>query len=595
VTVKIGSQMEGNRWKNRLKTFFQYVFVIGLWVNVIIFPTWVLDGYVSLKEEEHSLFGGERILLHGLGEVAWFSFFGALVTGSVCFAALKKYKDPVEIIKNGAPSGNPILAEGEHFVRGTLLTDGPTPEHIGIIVQQAKGEGQRALIKAKKGDRPMPPVLVAGVPYPYKFENLGMYIQGSTGAGKSQVIKQMIYDIRRRQGRDRLIIYDRKPEYLPIFYRKGDIVICPADRRHTEWDLFAEIKGEQDMDMITQSLIPEAIGNANDKFWTDSARNVFRGILVYLFNSAKKRGRDKVHNEDLCKFLFNYASAPDKMWAVLSQDKAAAAFAQPIAGAGKTQSSLPTSVMATMTSYTQSFTRPEVADRGSFSVRDWLHDPATEGGALFLLNPARYATNYQSYFTVILDILMRETISLPSDNDRRIWFFIDEFGSLFRLDSIKRLLAEGRSKGACIVIGTQDQSQIKDQYKEEGTQTIINNCNSKVLGRVSSAPEAEGLSKIIGEMEIERETESISSSYDNSGAKFSINDRTNESRRERRSVILPSELMNLPGLSYYLKFGDMNWMRSSIPYYPWNEHEIFPAFIPKPSSCFDTYRLIEQS
>lgn len=593
MSANIGTKLETSRWQSRIKRCLQLIFFIGVWVNLFLFPSWILDGYVSLQESVGTPFGGERIILHGLGELIWFSFVGAVFVGYVSFKALRSYKDPVELVKKNSPTstGDAILAEGEHFVRGTLLTNGPTREHIAAVLKQANEDGRKALQKAKKGDRPMPPIFVAGVPYPYKFENLGMYIQGSTGAGKSQVIKQMIYDIRRRGGRDRLIIYDRKPEYMPLFYRDGDIIICPADRRHTPWDLFAEIKGEQDMDMVTQSLIPEAIGNANDKFWTDSARNVFRGILVYLFNRANEVGRP-VKNEDLCKFLFNYASAPDKMWQELSRDRAAAAFAQPIAGAGKTQSNLPTSVMATLTSYTQSFTRPEVAERGNFSVRDWLHDPSTEGKALFLLNPARYATNYQSYFTVILDILMKEMISLPTDNDRRVWFFIDEFGSLFRLDSIKRLLAEGRSKGACIVIGTQDQSQIKDQYKDEGTQTIINNCNSKVLGRVSSAPEAEGLSKMIGEMEIERETESISSTIDGSGAKFSINDRTNDGRRERRSVILPSELMNLPSLSYFLKFGDMNWMRSSIEYFPWNAQEVFPAFLPKPSQYFDTRRLI---
>ena len=87
-----------------------------------------------------------------------------------------------------------------------------------------------------------------------------LYIQGSAGSGKSQVLKQMIHDIRNRNGRDRLIIYDRKPEYLPLFYREGDVVICPADLRHTPWDLFAEIKGEQDLDLIVMSLFPDMPG-----------------------------------------------------------------------------------------------------------------------------------------------------------------------------------------------------------------------------------------------------------------------------------------------------------------------------------------------
>lgn len=436
----------------------------------------------------------------------------------------------------------------------------------------------------------LPSIMVSGAPFPYGFENMAMYIQGSAGSGKSQVIKQMLYDIRQRGGRDRLVIYDRKPEYLPIFYKDGDVIICPADRRHTPWDMFAEIKGEQDIDGVIKSLFPDLPGTtSNDKFWNDSARGVFKGILIYLLNQPG----EKPSNVELCKLLFTYSADPAKLWGLLKRDSAARMYAGVLSGAeSKNPSNMPSSVIGTMKSYTDSFTKPEIAEKGWFSVKDWLRDPCTEGQALYLMNPSKYESNYRSYFTLILDMMLREIISIPNDINRRTWFIIDEFGSLFKLDSIIRLLAEGRSKGCCTVIGTQDMAQIKQQYDKE-TETLLNNCNSKVIARITSYEEAEYISKLIGEMEIERDPDSIGTRFDDKGGmSVSFDDKTNDGRRERRSVVLPAEIINLPSLTYYNKFCEFNWFKTKIDYYPWSKHELVPGFLERPREFFDTRRLL---
>jgi len=351
--------------------------------------------------------------------------------------------------------------------------------------------------------------------------------------------------------------------------------------------MFAEVKGEQDLEGVIKSLIPEMPGTgANDKFWTDSGRGVFRAVLVYLLNHF-----DNPSNEELCKLLFNSAGQPKDLWDLLRDDDSARAYCSCLADADNPRATVPSSVLATLKSYTDSFTRPEIAERGNFSIKEWLHDDSTEGQAVFLVNPAKFAANYKSYFTVIIDLALREMISLPNDIDRRVWFFIDEFGSLFRLDSIVRLLAEGRSKGAAVVLGTQDLAQIKQNYKQD-TETLVNNCNSKVLARVTSKDEAKYISDLIGDMEIEKRDGGSSVRMDEkAGVSMSLNDNATR-RRERRPVVLPAEITNLESLTYFCKFCEYDWFINKIDYYPWGTYERVPEFIERSRMYFDTRQLL---
>lgn len=584
----IDFKLETGRLKKKLFSITVIAVFTFLAALFFFFSAWGLDGWIDIAGSTHLLTAKKTqgTVLAALWEMTGFAIAGGFCVGfPVGYLLVHGYKHPITVMDSVPKNDDPLLSEGERFVRGARV-------HRGYPPSLKKASEELALSAGKKlGKEYLLPVMTAGAPMPYKVENMGLYIQGSAGSGKSQVLKQMIHDIRSRQGRDRLIIYDRKPEYLPLFYREGDVIICPADMRHTPWDLFAEIKGEQDLDLVVMSLFPDMPGTqANDFFWTQSARKVFKGILIYLMH---KNEGGKVTNWDLVTFLNSYASEPAILWKELKKDPAAAAFASTLAGSEKrSPSNVPTSTMATLTSYTYSFTRPEVAEQGWFSVREWLRDPATEGQALFLMNPARYEDNYKSYFTVILDLALKEMISLPNDIDRRVWFFVDEFGSLFKLSSVVRLLAEGRSKGACTILGTQDMSQIKQQYDKE-TETIINNCNNKVIARVTSYDEADYLSKNIGQAEIEQTGDSSSFSLDDrQGLQTSFQERRGERRRDLRNVALPSEIMELPNLTYFVKFAEHDWFKNRIDYYPWSKHELVPPFLPRPNSWFDTARVI---
>lgn len=586
------ASLEKTRWSQALKSFVMVFLTTFLWIASVLVWLWVSDGYFSIAETTGGVLGGSKTAFPGLGELLFISISGGIFIGALGAVLIAKtYVHPFttyqDLLHEARMSNSALLADGEWAVRGAELQDAPWPD----IIQEAKDKA----IEAGKYlglPGPLAPLRIADAPFPYSFENRGIFLQGSAGSGKSQVIKQLIHDVRERGGRDKLIIYDRKPEYLPIFYRDGDIVICPADRRHTPWDLFSEIRSELDVGGVIASLIPETGGSeGNQRFWDSSARDVMKATLLRLKNMHPNPS-----NKELVEFLFSHSSDIREFWLELKKDSASAHFGKTLAPAENKQnmSNVPSSVMATLSSYISSFTRPEVAERGWFSIKEWLISEETEGQAIFLVNPAKYSSDYQSFFTVILDIAMREMISIPNDINRRVWFFADEFGSLFKLDSVVRLLAEGRSKGACTVLGTQDLAQIRQKYKDD-TETLVNNCNSKVIARVTSKDEAKYMSEMIGELEVEKESAKTDYGFDKDrGFSMSLHDSSAGGDRRTKAAVMPAEISNMADLTYLCKFGDKRWFRSKMEYYPWSKHEIFPDFIARPNEFFDSRKLINK-
>lgn len=585
------TSLEVTRWSQTLKSITIQFLAFWTFLSLCEFFLWIADGYVTINNDINYA-GLSNIIYPALGEMLpisalaglFIGWFGTFVIQKTYTHPFNAFQDKIHEVRS---KNNSLLADGEWAVRGAEIQVGPWADIIDVTKKKAAEAGKTLGL-----NHPLPPIRIADAPFPYSFENRGLYIQGSAGSGKSQVIKQMIYDIRNRGGRDKLIIYDRKPEYLPIFYRDGDIIICPADRRHTPWDLFAEVKSEIDFGGILASLIPDtAGGESNQRFWDNSARNVMLSVLLRLRNESPDPS-----NKELVEFLFMHSTELRELWEELAKDPAAAHYGKTLkAAAEKNMSTVPTSVMATLSSYISSFTRPEVAEKGWFSIKDWIRSSETEGQALFLVNPAKYSSDYQSFFTVIIDLAMREMLSLPNDIDRRIWFFVDEFGSLFKLDSVVRLLAEGRSKGACTVLGTQDMAQIRQKYKDD-TETLVNNCNSKVIARVTSKDEAKYISEMIGDLEVEKESEKTDYTFDKGrGFSMSLHDSSAGGDRRTKAAVMPAEISNLPDLTFLCKFGDKRWFRNLMEYYPWSKHEFFPDFLERPESFFDSNRLIQQA
>ena len=195
-----------------------------------------------------------------------------------------------------------------------------------------------------------------------------------------------------------------------------------------------------------------------------------------------------------------------------------------------------------MGSYTQCFEYLKNS-YGDFSIKKWASSDEDKR-CVFLSNYSEISDTIRPMLSLFVELAGKRVLSLPDSSRRRVFFFIDEFGTLNHLPAIPTMLTNGRSKGMSIWIAIQDIGQIEKIYGKEIAQTIINACASSFLFAVNDPNTAEFLSRKIGDREI-REL-NISTSEQQFSTRGDSTTTSYQTRNER--TIMPSEFLNMSNL-----------------------------------------------
>jgi type IV conjugative transfer system coupling protein TraD len=372
------------------------------------------------------------------------------------------------------------------------------------------------------------------VKMPVSAEPKHTLIIGRPGVGKTVCLSQILEKIMERG--DRVIIHDFKGDYLQRFYRPGiDIIFNPLDKRSVYWNFFDEINSPIDVDAIGYALIPDAKGVGMDPFWANAARDVFTGMINYLYRENKKSYKE----------LFNLSTRPSNEIAeALLNIQGSEAGAVTIADPESKQTG---SIMSVMTQYTKIFGYMEDKTGDRFSIKDWLNNP--HAGNIYITNYSDLQNTLAPILALMVDLFSRKLLSLPEDINRRIFFVLDEFGMLQKLQSIAPILTQSRSKGGAVFIGIQDMGQIDKIYGREHRQSIVNACGTSAVFSVADSDTAKTLSDKYGEY-ISHETyvtQSMGVADNRDG--ISLN-----TQKNKELLILPSEIISLADLNCYVKF-----------------------------------------
>ena len=107
-------------------------------------------------------------------------------------------------------------------------------------------------------------------------------ITGSTGAGKSVLIRGLLHQIKARG--ESAIVLDPESEYVQEFYEagRGDVVLNPLDARCPFWSPWLEFTQstiDSDVESLSDSLVRGKPGDAKDEYFLDSARQVIEVML----------------------------------------------------------------------------------------------------------------------------------------------------------------------------------------------------------------------------------------------------------------------------------------------------------------------------
>ncbi|GAO01309.1 type IV secretion system DNA-binding domain-containing protein [Anaeromyxobacter sp. PSR-1] len=368
-------------------------------------------------------------------------------------------------------------------------------------------------------------ITVAGVPMPTSIETLHLLVGGSTGSGKSVLIREMAYTALLRG--DRIVVADPNGDMLAKFHRPGDVILNPYDSRGLGWTFFNEIRAEYDFKRFALSLVPRGQTKEEEE-WCAYARLLLR-------ETARKLslvGQPSVAE----LFRWTTIAKPADLQAFLAQTAAESLFV----GADKALASARFVLSAKLPEHLS-------MPAGEFSLRTWLADPA--GGNLFITWREDMAEALKPLISAWVDVLCTSILSLDEDRERRIWMFLDELASLEKLPSLEDAATKGRKAGLRIVAGLQSTAQLERIYGREEAQTLRSCFRSLVvLGGAKTDPRTcEDLSQSLGEHEVERESFSRTTGPRGDTTSSQI-------QRARERVVLASEIASLPDLTGYLAF-----------------------------------------
>lgn len=388
---------------------------------------------------------------------------------------------------------------------------------------------------------------------PVEMEPKHMLVLGTSGSGKGVLLNQLIKQIIKRPNQN-CIFYDIKGEFIEKQYDPdSDLIFSPFDERSLRWNLFNEIEIRPDFDVISRSLFTP--NEEKDSYWYNCAADVFRTGLVYL------KMKNQTTNADLWNFFSQTLTEIIDAFMQLPLSEQGA-----LKHIDKEDSPASASIISILQERIQFF-RYLVDIDGDFSFRKYIRNQQKNKHNLFILNIKQYEILFKPLMTLTIEMMSREALSLPDDPNKRMFFFLDELGTLGKMESILQLLTVGRSKGSCLYCANQDLGRIESQYGKANLKTFFNNFNTTITFRIREPETAEFLSKAVGEQQVLKTTENLQMT----------NDRKTLSEHEKNErLILPTEFQKLPDLTAIINIAGYGISQIDIP----------PVFYPKCNPAF---------
>lgn len=316
-------------------------------------------------------------------------------------------------------------------------------------------------------------------------------IVGGVGAGKTTIAHHILRGIFKRN--DKCLIVDWKGDFTSGYRGR---IFNPLDKRSLRWCVAQDVVSELDAQAFASQIIPDPTGNG-DPFWANAGRSVLTALVIkcqktkpmtwtwadlYSEVVAGLPSIQKAVGDYYAHALPNIAEAGKQSQGVISQIVAQFDGIRVLAEAEKDD--------------------PEA--RG-FSVRRWL---AGHGkGQIILRGSSENLRLCRGYISAVITSATAQLLDLPDSKARRVWLVADEFPKLGKCEAVPSLMAEGRSKGARVVLIAQDIAQIRNNYSADFVKSLKSMVGTIIVGRTSGGETAEMVSsQWVGTREIERLT-----------------------------------------------------------------------------------------
>lgn len=437
----------------------------------------------------------------------------------------------------------------------------------------------------EKNDKPYFVFGQEEIPIPEKEVPRNFLFLGKVGSGKTQAIFNLLFGgyhmnnglpVKTSKGfvdmNSTMIIYDRKPDFTQLLYRRGsgkDFLFDPRDEDGLKWNIFDDLKPGEEIDETMVDFFAKAIvpsdPDSKSAHFTDQAQGVMKAILI------KVAGMKNPNNKVLIDFLQANGEGL-QLRNVLSADKTVIKYGLQSGvlnaltlGAGGLDSQ-GNSVMASINKAIRGICRREFYyEEGNFSVR-WFINTIDNypDRRLFIVNTKEMAGAYTTYFSLFFQLLFKIGTTLSQPSNRKIVLGFDEIQSLgsdgnhalgkMVIEELANFMAESRSYGFSVFVATQSLPQLEKLVKKEGMRELFQHLSTKILLQYNEPDGAEFLSRFLNEMEVRR----IKQSHSQGTAAMDMGqDRLQESDEEKlKRIVLAGEFNTLKPLEAFIIVGE---------------------------------------
>ena len=164
------------------------------------------------------------------------------------------------------------------------------------------------------------------------------------------------------------------------------------------------------------------------------------------------------------------------------------------------------SVMSTALSRLNSFIDSELEQILCFDTSIDVEEFCNSKSAIYLVLPEEDATKH-FLISLIFQQLYREILTVADEKggtlDKRVMFYMDEIGTLPKVDGLEMIFSASRSRKVSIVAIIQSLAQFEKTYGKDGAEIIVDNCQCTLFGAFApNSKTAEAMSQNLGKQTV---------------------------------------------------------------------------------------------
>lgn len=370
---------------------------------------------------------------------------------------------------------------------------------------------------------------------PSADETEHIMLLGDPGTGKSQTIHHFLVQIAARKPSEAVVIYDPACEFIKRHYnqQRGDVILNPLDKRSPYWSPATEVQLATDKNLIAESFLPgkpDANQASTSGFFLKAARAIFGRMLELRPTPAQ---------------MVNWLRSEDAIDMVVAGTEHTHLIPRNAHG----QRAGVLGVLSELGGILRLL--PERAEcESEIILSEWARH---RRGWSFITSRTDMRETLRPLQAAFINVLMKRLMSVSPEWGQRhpCWLIVDEVHSLHRLPALYETETEGRKYGLKLIQGTQGKTQYEEYY-DRLSKAMLAAPKLKLFFRCGEAESARWISDTIGEYEVEKPRIATTASVEDRG-RDALNYSTTT---EHRQAISKEEIMALPDLHGYWKYGD---------------------------------------